>query len=246
MTVSATHVIVTGVSQGLGEALAFDLLARGMRVIGIGRKSSQRLGGEGYRFLRCDLADASRLPAVLQPTFAAIAAKRPSYVCLVNNAATLDPVGVLGTTQADDIAASLTVNLTAPVVLASEFCRAFHDDATQRRIINVSSGAAQSVIAGESLYCIAKAGLEMLTRTLAAEHDSTRFRAITLRPGVMDTRMQTFARTQSRDRLPSVDLFKGFHAGGQLVAPHVVARKVVDRLVLASVEQGRTYNVQEL
>jgi len=154
--------------------------------------------------------------------------------------------GVLGTTQADDIVASLTVNLAAPVVLASEFCRAFNDDATQRRIINVSSGAAQSVIAGESLYCIAKAGLEMLTRTLAAEHDSPRFRAISLRPGVMDTRMQTFARTQARDRLPSVDLFKGFHAGGQLVAPHVVARKVVDRLVLASVEQGRTYNVQEL
>ncbi|HSC22798.1 MAG TPA: SDR family NAD(P)-dependent oxidoreductase [Casimicrobiaceae bacterium] len=246
MTASATHVIVTGVSQGLGEALAFDLLARGMRVLGIGRSSSKRLGGEGYRFLRCDLAEASMLPRVLKSTLAALASERPSYVCLVNNAATLDPVGVLGTAEADDIVASLTVNLAAPVLLASEFCRAFHDDATQRRIINVSSGAAQSVIAGESLYCIAKAGLEMLTRMLAAEHDSPRFRAISLRPGVMDTRMQTFARTQSRNRLPSVDFFKGFHAGGQLVAPDVVARKVVDHLVLASVEQGRTYNAQEL
>ena len=246
MTASATYVIVTGVSQGLGEALAFDLLARGMRVLGIGRSSSQRLHGDGYRFLRCDLAEASMLPGVLEPAFAALASERPAYVCLVNNAATLEPVGVLGTTQADAIVTSLNVNLAAPVVLASEFCRAFHEGATQRRIINVSSGAAQSVIEGESLYCIAKAGLEMLTRTLAAEHDSPRFRAISLRPGVMETRMQTFARTQPKDRLPSVDLFKGFHAGGQLVAPEVVARKVVDRLVLASVEQGRTYHVQEL
>jgi benzil reductase ((S)-benzoin forming) len=96
------------------------------------------------------------------------------------------------------------------------------------------------------LYCIAKAGLEMLTRTLAAEHASPRFRAISLRPGVMDTTMQSFARTQPNERLPSVDLFKGFHAGGQLVAPDVVARKTVDRLVLAPVDHGRTYSYAEL
>jgi benzil reductase ((S)-benzoin forming) len=243
---STTHVVVTGVSQGLGEALAFELLGRGMRVLGVGRSSSPRLAHQSYRFLRCDLAQATMLPAVLEPAFAAIASERPSYVCLVNNAATLDPVGVLGTTEADHIATSLTVNLAAPVVLASEFCRVFDDDAIERRIVNVSSGAAQSVIAGESLYCIAKAGLEMLTRTLAAEHDSPRFRAISLRPGIMDTQMQTYARTRAKERLPSVDLFKGFHAEGQLVAPDVVARKVVDGLVLAAVEQGRTYSYRDL
>ena len=245
-TASTTHVVVTGVSQGLGEALALELLGRGFQVLGVGRSSSPRLAATGYRFLRCDLAQATMLPAVLEPAFQAIASQRPSYVCLVNNAATLDPVGVLGTTEADHIVTSLTVNLAAPVVLASEFCRVFRDDAIERRIVNVSSGAAQSVIAGESLYCVAKAGLEMLTRTLAAEHDSPRFRAISLRPGIMDTQMQSYARTRSKDHLPSVDLFKGFHAEGQLVAPDVVARKVVDRLVLAAVEQGRTYSYREL
>lgn len=243
---SAVHVLVTGVSQGLGEALAFDLLERGVNVLGIGRSSSQRLAHGRFRLLRCDLAEAPMLPAVLGPAFAAIAAQRPSYVCLVNNAATLDPVGVLGTTEAFAIVTSLTVNLAAPTVLASEFCRLFDDAALERRIVNVSSGAAQSVIAGESLYCIAKAGLEMLTRSLAAEHDSPRFRAISLRPGVMDTQMQTFARTQAKHRLPSVDLFKGFHAGGQLVAPDGVARKLVERLLFAPVEQGRTYSYREL
>jgi NAD(P)-dependent dehydrogenase (short-subunit alcohol dehydrogenase family) len=240
------HVIVTGVSRGLGEALALDLLARGVSVLGIGRATSQRLAGGRYRFLRCDLAQAAMLPAMIDPALGAIAKERPAGVCLVNNAATLDPVGVLGTTEADTIMTSLTVNLVAPVVLAGAFCRVFGDDSIERRIVNVSSGAAQSAIAGESLYCIAKAGLEMLTRTLAAEHGSERFRAISLRPGVIDTAMQTYARTRPKDRLPSVDLFKGFHAGGQLVAPALVARKVVDRLVLAPVEQGRTYSYAEL
>jgi NAD(P)-dependent dehydrogenase (short-subunit alcohol dehydrogenase family) len=86
----------------------------------------------------------------------------------------------------------------------------------------------------------------MLTRSLADEIRSPRFAAITLRPGVIDTPMQAFARSQPRTVLPSVDLFKGFHAGGQLQPPHVVARKVVDRLILAPVENGRTYTYAEL
>jgi benzil reductase ((S)-benzoin forming) len=240
------NVIVTGVSHGLGEALALELLARDAHVLGIGRSSSPRLAGGRYRFLRCDLAQASMLPAVIEPAFHAIASERPPGVCLINNAATIEPVGVLGTTEADQIVTSIAVNLVSPVVLASLFCRAFPHDAMERRIINVSSGAAQSTLPGEALYCIAKAGLEMLTRSLAAEHASSRFRAITLRPGVIDTPMQSFARSQSKQRLPSVDLFKGFHAGGQLVPPEVVARKVVERLVLAPVEQGRTYSYAEL
>ncbi|HJU21198.1 MAG TPA: SDR family NAD(P)-dependent oxidoreductase [Casimicrobiaceae bacterium] len=240
------HAIVTGVSRGLGEALARELQTRGAFVLGIGRASSPVLAGERYRFLRCDLRDAAALPEMLEPAFAEIAARRPSAVCLVNNAATLEPVGVLGTTQATDIETSIGVNLIAPTVIAAIFRYIFDDASVSRRIINVSSGAAQSVITGESLYCIAKAGLEMLTRTLAAEHGSATFHAITLRPGIIDTPMQTFARSQSKETLPSVDLFKGFHANRQLVPADAVARKVVARLVLAPVEQGRTYSYAEL
>ena len=86
----------------------------------------------------------------------------------------------------------------------------------------------------------------MLTRSLAAEHSSGRLRAITVRPGIIDTAMQTFARAQSKTTLPSVDLFKGFHASGNLVPADTVARKVLDRLVFATVEQGKTYSYAEL
>lgn len=240
------HVIITGVSQGLGEALAFDLLARGAHVLGIGRRSSARLANARYRFVSCDLAQAPMLPDMLEPAFAAIASAQPSSVCLINNAATLDPVGVLGTIEADEIMTAIAVNLAASVVLASLYCGVFTDDAVERRIVNVSSGAAQRAIPGEGLYCIGKAGLEMLTLMLAAEHASPRFRAISLRPGVIDTAMQSYARAQPEATLPSVDLFKGFHADGQLVPADTVARKVVERLVLAPVESGRTYSYAEL
>jgi benzil reductase ((S)-benzoin forming) len=238
--------IITGVSHGLGEALAIDLLARDFRVLGIGRNASSRLEQPSYAFVRCDLAEPVSIAARVASSLVAIAAARPSGVYLINNAATIEAVGVLGDLDAARIVASIDVNLAAPIVLANLFCNAFRDDAIERRIINVSSGAAQSTLPGEALYCVAKAGLEMLTRSLADEIRSPRFAAITLRPGVIDTPMQAFARSQPRTVLPSVDLFKGFHAGGQLQPPHVVARKVVDRLILAPVENGRTYTYAEL
>jgi hypothetical protein len=55
-----------------------------------------------------------------------------------------------------------------------------------------------------------------------------------------------FVRAQSSDVLPSVELFRGFHESGQLVAPEVAAAKIADKLVLGEIEQGRTYNYREL
>ena len=238
--------IITGVSRGLGEALAAALLARNARVTGIGRASSSRLGGDRYQFIACDLSQTFDIASTLQKPFAAIAATRPSYVCLINNAATLEPVGVLRELESIAAERSLRINLVAQILVSSLFCRQFADEAVERRIINVSSGAAQSTIPGESLYCIAKAGLEMLTKSLAAEDASPTFRAITLRPGIIDTPMQSFARSHSRAAFPAVDLFQGFHASGSLVPPATVARKVVERLVLGTVEHGRTYSYGEL
>ena len=238
--------IVTGVSRGLGEALALALLQRGYSVTGIGRNNSKKLGGERYRFVSCDLARTGSIDPGVAHALQEISGSRPQYVCLVNNAATVEPLGVFGAIPADGVAASLTPNLVAPVLLANLFCRVFNDATLQRRIINVSSGAAQSPLPGGGLYSIAKAGLEMLTRQLAAEHDAATFRAITIRPGIIETAMQQFMRGQSSDVLPSVAMFKDFYQSGQLVAPDVVAEKIADKLVLGDVEQGRTYLYKEL
>jgi benzil reductase ((S)-benzoin forming) len=238
--------IITGVSRGLGEALAAALLARGFTVSGIGRASSARLAGERYRFVRVDLADLAGIEAALTPAFRAIAESRPEAVCLVNNAAAVEPLGVVGRLEDSKVAVSLAVNLIAPFALANLFCRVFTDAALPRRVINVSSGAAERALPGNGAYCVAKAGLEMLTRQLVAEQQAPTFKAISVRPGVIDTQMQAFVRSQTSDVLPSVELFRGFHETGQLVAPDVVAAKIADKLVLGEIEQGRTYSYREL
>jgi benzil reductase ((S)-benzoin forming) len=204
------------------------------------------LTAPNYRFVACDLADTINIDAVLTPAFRAIADARSEFLCLINNAATAGPVGTIGSLEAGALTASMGVNVVAPIAIANLFCRMFLGDAQVRRIVNVSSGAADSPLPGGGPYSIAKAGLEMLTRQLAAEHDAATFRAITVRPGVIDTDMQMFMRSQTHETLPSVDLFKGFHREHRLVAPETVAGKIVDKLILGDVEQGRTYNYREL
>ena len=238
--------IVTGVSRGLGEALAARLLGQGFRVLGVGRSSAARLAGPDYRFVEIDLAQPVRIDETLRAPLVELAAQRPAYVCLINNAAVGTPLGILGTLDAAAIVQSQAVNLVAPIALANLFCQVFADDAVERRIVNISSGAAANAMPAMANYCVAKAGMEMLTRALAAEARGERFRAITVRPGIIDTGMQQYIRSQPKEVLPGVALFEGFHKSGQLVPADVTAAVIVARTIVAPVEQGRTYTYQEL
>jgi benzil reductase ((S)-benzoin forming) len=214
--------------------------------VGIGRASNPALTGERYTFVPFDLVDAARIDAALGPALRALKERRPASVCLVNNAATVDAVGTMGRLAAGAITAAVAVNLAAPVALANLFCGVFADADRPWRVINISSGAAQTALPGQAVYCSAKAGIEMLTLALAADQQAPTFRAITVRPGVIDTDMQLHARSQPADVLPSVELFKEFHREGRLVAAGVVASKIAGRLVVGDVEHGRTYSYRDL
>ena len=238
--------VVTGVSKGLGEAIAAELLGRGFQVIGIGRSAPKRLESSAFRLVAADLVDHASLSAVADELFDELAGRTIGSIAVINNAAVAGPAGTFGRLDDDDIVASVATNLAAPMIVANAFVRAFATVAEDRRLINVSSGAAAHPIPGGGVYCVAKAGLEMLTSMIAAEQPVGGVRAITIRPGIIDTPMQQFMRSQPAERLPSVGMFKTFHDQRQLVPPAVVAAKIVDRLVLGSIDNGRIYSYAEL
>ena len=237
---------MTGVSSGLGEAIAANLLARGFEVVGVGRAAAPRLVSESFRLVVADLADVGQLPTKLDDLFGEIAARRVSSIAVINNAATAQPAGTMGDLDADAVVAALAVNLAAPVLVANAFLRAFRTVDIDRRLVNVSSGAAVRPIPGSGTYNVAKAGLEMLTSVIAAEQPASGITAITIRPGIIDTPMQEFLRAQNEERLPSVVMFRGFHENRRLVPPDVTAAKIVERLVIGPVESGRLYVYDEL
>lgn len=234
--------IVTGVSRGLGASLARALVARDVVVLGVGRAPAPGLDDARFSFARCDLADVAGLDAALDAPWRALAARKPSFVALVNNAATTDPLGLASRHDGAAVARAIAVNLSAPAALCGLFLRTFADASAERRIVNVSSGAARSAIAGAGLYCEAKAGLEMLTRVLAAEATDARFAAVSLRPGVLDTDMQVTMRSSREADVPAVAMFRGFFADRRLVAPDVAADRITDQVVLArKLRNGATY-----
>lgn len=237
--------IVTGVSRGLGEALALALLARRAQVIGIGRRSSPRLAGARYRFVECDLAAPQRIGAALLPALRELQLQPLSAVTLVNNAAVATPVGLAGSLDIGAAEASFATNVTAPLALADLFLRTF-DPALERRVLNISSAAAQRAIPGSAVYCMSKAALEMLTRAIAADHAHPRFRCIALRPGVFETGMQAFLREQDPAAFPSAGLYRRLKDAGSLKDPAVVATRIVERLIAAPVEHGRIYSHADL
>jgi NAD(P)-dependent dehydrogenase (short-subunit alcohol dehydrogenase family) len=239
-------VIITGVSRGLGEALAVALQDSGAMVVGVGRTASPKLAGPRFRHVQCDLADPTAIAAGLAPALRKLAESKPSAVTLINNAAVASPVGLVGHLDAAAVEAAFATNVTAPVVVADLFCRAFPQSTPPRRIVNISSGAAQSAIAGSTTYCMSKAALEMLTRALVADHAATGLECITLRPGIFETGMQQFMRSRDPVEFPSVGLFRGFKENGLLKDPADVASAIVRKLIAAPVENGRTYTHVDL
>ncbi|MEO8676599.1 MAG: SDR family NAD(P)-dependent oxidoreductase [Casimicrobiaceae bacterium] len=233
--------IITGVSRGLGEALATELLERGAMVVGVGRTASARHKGERYRHVACDLAHPAVVAAAVLPALRDLALDKPSAVTLINNAAVATPVGLVGRLDAAEIESAIATNIAAPLVMADLFCRAFPGASPKRRIINISSGAAQNAIAGSAPYCMSKAALEMLTRAVVADYPDPSLECITLRPGIFETGMQQYMRSRDPAHFPSVALFRGFKEQGILKDPADVARRIVAKLVLGPVENGRLY-----
>ena len=125
----------------------------------VGRRSSAKLAGPRYRFVECDLARPAAIAAAVLPALRELAGLQLSAVTLVNNAAVATPLGLAG--QLDIAAAdeAFATNVTAPLALTDLFLRSF-DASLERRVLNISSGAAQTAIAGSAVYCMSKAALD--------------------------------------------------------------------------------------
>jgi NAD(P)-dependent dehydrogenase (short-subunit alcohol dehydrogenase family) len=192
--------IVTGASKGLGAALVRALLRPGNSVFGVSRSLNEDLiaesneAGVELHWVQADLTETLSIDAFMATIAERIEVEGAESITLVNNAATLAPIGPIGRTKADDVEQGVRVNLIAPMIVTQAFIRHFGDARVPRTVINVSSGAGVSPMPGLSTYSTTKAGLNMFTRAAAQEHGSdamgAEFRFYAVSPGTVDTGMQ--------------------------------------------------------
>jgi benzil reductase ((S)-benzoin forming) len=232
---------VTGTSRGIGHAVAVELLARGFEVVGVSRDAPSDLGA-GYRHYCCDLADLDAVARVFEeliPVEVPLGERR--RIGLVNNAAVLD-CQTVAASRLDGLERAFRINAVVPIWLHGWLLRHTARD-QQIRIVDVSSGAAQSAIPGWSAYCATKAALRMSGQVLGVELAeipdlaSRDVAVISYAPGVVATDMQARIRSAELTAFPRRARFEALHAERQLLDPAVPAREIA-ALVLDDALRG--------
>lgn len=233
--------ILTGGSRGLGLALCDRLQAEGRMVIEFSRSAPHSFS------VAADLADPAGFSFAVRERLDRIDDSTVESLLVIANAGTLDATGLAGSQDWAMVDHSLAINLLSPVAFFNEVIRRFGELACPKQLISISSGAALRGIAGWSLYCTAKAGMDGFIRAVGVEQvgSATPFMAISVDPGVMDTGMQTFIRSRASSEFPEVERFRARQRAGELAAPQSIAGAVLRIAGLPHLEQGARYMARE-
>ena len=213
--------LVTGASRGIGRAIALELAARGLRVVGTATSDAgaasigEALAGhEGCRGIALDVNDGAGLEAAIE----AVLMESGALHVLVNNAGiTRDTLALR--MKDDDWDAVLATDLKA----VFRACRAVLRPMMKQRygrIVNITSIVGAMGNAGQANYAAAKAGVAGLTRSLAREVASRGITVNCVAPGFIATDMTgALGEAQKAALLAQVPL-------GRLGTPEEVAHAV--------------------
>jgi len=176
-TLTGRHILITGISRGVGLETARLFLAEGATLFGVG-KDAARLervqseldpSGERLSVFACDLA----LPDSAARIAAAVAKRFQRLDVLLNNAGIQIDAGAHGLIDGSEatLTRSLDVNLMAPYRLSLALLPLLRAG-VEPRIVNVSSGAGTFAAMREAriaTYRLSKWALNGLTLLLAGE-----------------------------------------------------------------------------
>lgn len=156
---------ITGVSRGLGKALAEAVLARGDTVLGTVREGTPALatGSGTLHVIPLEITDAAVVKAAIDEAFA----KHGPIDVLVNNAG----YGLLGAIEdatESDTAHLFDVNLFGPLRLIQAALPHLRAQASGH-IVNITSIAGRAPMASSGVYAAAKSAMEGLSQSLAQE-----------------------------------------------------------------------------
>jgi len=249
------HFIITGHSKGLGAGITTALMSPNHYIHGLSRTDNEEMkklakqNNCGYSFYKLDLAKTENIEEKMSDIFDAIASTtNPEGVYLINNAGIIHPIGPVHTNPAKNIETHLAINLLAPMLLTGEFIRRTQDMSIQKRVLNISSGAATNPYHGWSTYCTAKAALDMFTRCCATEQENAaspvEFMAVA--PGIIDTDMQTTIRGVGEEQFIHKQKFVELKETGKLVPPNVAGNKLAELLLSTAFKNGDIIDIRGL
>ena len=197
MRLEGKAAVVTGSSQGIGEAIAVRFAAEGARVLinypapGQIDKANgvvdqiKKVGGNAIAFQ----ADVSK-PAEVEAMIAEAVKQFGKVDILVNNAGVEKHAAFLDVTEKDyDFV--MDINLKGAFFTTQAAVRTMVDLKVPGRIINISSVHEDLPFPNFTAYCASKGGMKMMMRNLAIELAPHNITVNNIAPGAIETPINT-------------------------------------------------------
>ena len=171
-TLAGKAVLITGAARRVGAAIAQAVHAAGANVVLHYRSSAEEAAALAQQLndarpgsaalAQCDLLDGNAVPELAHTAATAFG----GLDILVNNASSFYPTP-LGDIDEDDWNDLIGTNLKAPLFLAQAAAAALRERGGL--IVNLADIHGLRPLRRHPVYCVAKAGLIMLTKSLARE-----------------------------------------------------------------------------
>ncbi|MCB0168580.1 MAG: SDR family oxidoreductase, partial [Anaerolineae bacterium] len=188
---SGKYAIITGSTQGLGEAIAQLFVERGaagLIICGRSADRGQAVAAElqtdqcAVRFVQADLANIDDCRRIV-----AAADKHFGTVHILVNAAGVSDRGTIWDTSTELWDWIMAVNVRAPFLLIQESIKIMRRDGVAGSIVNIGSVGAYGSVPFLCPYATSKGALLTLTKNAAYAVMRHRIRINMLNPGWMDT-----------------------------------------------------------
>ena len=168
--ISGKVALITGASQGIGAATARELSKQGASVVLLSRNKenceniANEIQDSGNKALaiRCDVSIFKEVKSAIQKVVEVFG----GLDVLINNAGVIEPIASIPESDPKSWTDAVSINLFGAYYMVKAALPFFGDAGV---IINIGSGAANKPQEGWSAYCASKAGLSMLTRSIALE-----------------------------------------------------------------------------
>lgn len=233
-------ILITGVSSGIGHALAHAFLETGGMVFGVCRRTPAALMSEpGFTFSSLDLSEFDQINPVLGKLLENI----ELLDLVVLNAGILSIIRDMVETPLDELRRAMEVNVWSNKVLLDGLLKS---GKSIKQVVAISSGAAVNGNRGWNGYSISKAALNMLIQLYAAERPDIHFTA--LAPGLIDTDMQAYISGLPGDaRYPVVDFLRNARGTDAMPSPEKAAPMLIKAFDGVKAEKsGGFFDVREM
>ncbi|HNS87104.1 MAG TPA: SDR family oxidoreductase [Parvularculaceae bacterium] len=206
--------VVTGVSTGIGRAIAKTLIDAGWRVFGSVRKEKDAAEasaalGANFTPLLFDVTDDAAIRRAAEKVEKALGGR--TLDALINNAgiAVAGPVGYL---DLEDLKRQMDINVYGPIRVTQAFLPMLGADHSRRgapgRIINMSSVAGKMASPFMGPYAMSKHALEAMSESLRRELIKHGIDVIIIGPGAIKTPIWAKADELEVDRYRNTEYFE--------------------------------------